>query len=154
MIQRVLIATILLTIFVSPIEAAPPREGVATLEQRVQAGCKYAGLVFVAQVLNLREVVQAGQVLQTADLKLAELLKGTASQVQKTISDFKKPPGLTDSLKEDLEDRMTYLMFLSAPAASGWDTRIAGLAFDGQQDKRTDKEFRSAVSMAKAACRQ
>lgn len=152
MIQHSLARIALLMLLASRVEAAPPVDGVPTLEVRMTAGCKYAHVVIIAQVVNLQAQPQARGEVQTGDLKIIELIKENASEIPNRITDLKHIPPVTDSLGVNLEDQMTYLMFLKAPVAPAWEGWIPRLRYDGRQGKMTDNEFRSAVLMAKSAC--
>jgi hypothetical protein len=144
-------ATVIL--FALPAAAAPPRE-MLTTEDRIVAGCRHASLVFVGQALSLRTVPRAGGETQTADVRLLELIKGTANMVPHTLTNLKNIPKLTDTLGVDLEDRMTYLIIMDTPAAPGAEWKIPEMSYDWNQNRYTNVAFHQAVLVAKRACRQ
>ena len=140
-------------LFALPIEAAPPRE-MLTTEDRIALGCRHANLVFVGQALNLRAVPRAGGEMQTADLRLVELIKGTSSRVPRTLTSFKSSPRTTDTLSIDLENQMIYLIIMDAPAAPGVEWKVPEMSYDEELKRNTNAAFNQAVLAAKRACRQ
>jgi hypothetical protein len=151
--MRHLIIVAILMLSALRTEAAPPRE-MLTLEDRVTLGCRHANLVFVGRVVNLRAAPRTGGEMQTADLKLVELIKGASSAVPRTLTNFKSVPRPTDTFSVDLEDKRAYLIIMDAPGAPGLEFRIPEFGYDGQSNKNTDAEFNKAVLVARRACRQ
>lgn len=140
-------------LFAVPTEAAPPRE-MLTTEDRILAGCRHANLVFIGQATNLRSKPRAGGDTQTADVRLVELIKGTANMVPRTLTNLRNIPRLTDTLGVDLEDQMTYLIIMDAPGAPGLEWKVPEMSYDWSQNKNTNVAFNQAVLVAKRACRQ